>query len=175
MSPRFYGFIHEKLDIKILILYVLEKLPGPVHEDELVELVMFDGGFSWFEYNDCLADLETSGHITYDNNRYEITELGRQSVQTVGSSLPYSVRMRADKLTAPVAAAMRRSAMIETETETEPDGACFARLRMSDGSGEIITVRIAAPSVESADGIGARFRKNAESITTRIIQLLTED
>ena len=32
------GFIHEKLDIKILILFILRRLPGEVEPETLCEL-----------------------------------------------------------------------------------------------------------------------------------------
>ena len=43
-----FGFIHEKLDIKILILYVLRRLPGSVEPNTLLELCLFDGALLLF-------------------------------------------------------------------------------------------------------------------------------
>ena len=33
-----FGFIHDKLDIKILILFVLRRLPGAVDQETLLEI-----------------------------------------------------------------------------------------------------------------------------------------
>ena len=33
-----YGFIHDRLDIKILILFVLRRLPGTVDPETLLEI-----------------------------------------------------------------------------------------------------------------------------------------
>ena len=55
-----FGFIHEKLDIKILILYVLRRLPGFVEAETLRGLVMCDDGIGYFDYSDCLAELVES-------------------------------------------------------------------------------------------------------------------
>ena len=51
------GFIHEKLDIKILILFILRRLPGEVEPETLCELCQCDGGIDYFDYSDCLSDL----------------------------------------------------------------------------------------------------------------------
>ena len=47
-----FGFIHDKLDIKILILFVLRRLPDYVQGDTLAELVLCDDGISYFDYTE---------------------------------------------------------------------------------------------------------------------------
>ena len=72
-----FGFIHGELDTKLLILFILRRLPRPVDGDTLTELCFCDTGVSWFEYSQCLADLVDTGHIDkLENGRYMITEKG---------------------------------------------------------------------------------------------------
>ena len=92
------GFIHEKLDIKILILFVLRRLPGTVDPETLLEICQCDGGIGYFDYSDCLSELVMSGHITEEEDGYRITEKGARNADTVESSLPYSVRVKALRL-----------------------------------------------------------------------------
>jgi hypothetical protein len=169
------GFIHEKLDIQILIMYILERLPGPVDGTVLSDLTLFDGGFNWFDYTDCLAELIRTEHITETDGKYELTEKGRRNVGYVGSSLPYSVRAKADRLTAPVAAAMSRSNMIEAVTEPGENGLPTVSLRLSDGMGEILAMRLTVPDEDQAKKIEAKFRDKAEALYNDIIALLTTE
>ena len=67
------GFIHEKLDIKILILFILRRLPGEVEPETLCELCQCDGGIDYFDYSDCLSDLIETGHIKETPTGYTIT------------------------------------------------------------------------------------------------------
>lgn len=46
-----FGFIHGELDTKILILFILRRLPRPVDADTLAELCFCDTGVSWFDYS----------------------------------------------------------------------------------------------------------------------------
>lgn len=168
------GFIRDKLDIKILILFILEKLPGSVEPLVLSDLTLLDGGFTWFDYTDCLAELVKTGHVLEKDGKYEITEKGRRNVNTVASSLPYSVRAKAERLTAPVAATMRRSSMIETADEPGVNGGKTVSLRLSDGVGEIISLRLAVPDEAQAQRIEAQFREKAEEIYNQIIEIFIE-
>ena len=51
MNERF-GFIHDKLDIKILILFILQRLYAPISMDTLAELTLCDDGISYFDEKD---------------------------------------------------------------------------------------------------------------------------
>ena len=101
------GFIHEKLDIKILILFILRRLPGEVEPETLCELCQCDGGIDYFDYSDCLSDLIETEHIKETPTGYTITDKGAKNAEAVESSLPYSVRMKALKLLAPVEERLR--------------------------------------------------------------------
>ena len=85
-----FGFIHDKLDIKILILYILRRLPDRVDENTLADLVLCDDGISYFDYTDCIADLVANDHVTEEDSYYRITEKGSKNCEMIESSLPYT-------------------------------------------------------------------------------------
>jgi len=70
---------------------------------------------------------------------------------------------------------MKRASQIETDSEKNADGSCSVSLRLSDGVGEVIALRLAAPDEESAAVIEQKFRKNAEALYNQILNLLTEE
>ena len=167
------GFIHEELDIKILILYILRRLPAVVEPEVLLELCQCDGGVGYFEYSDCLSDLVDNGHIRQEEDGYSITDKGRRNAEAVESSLPFSVRSKANKLIAPIEEQMRRAAMITARHDNTDEG-CFVELAMSDGKGEIIRLRFLCAGEEQAKQIEKKFRRDAEGYYQKIAQLMTE-
>ena len=44
------GFIHNKLDIKLLVLYLVSRLAGPVDFPTLTDLALCDDGVDYFQY-----------------------------------------------------------------------------------------------------------------------------
>ena len=169
-----WGFIHEELDIKILILFVLRRLPGVVDPSELSDLCRScDEGFDYFEYSDCLADLIDNGLIAENEDGFSISEKGAKNVEIVETSIPYSVRRNADKLLQPERDRLRREAMIKTSHKMEKDG-CYVELAMSDGEGEIIRLRLLCAGEEQAKTMEKNFRKNAEAFYQQFIEMLSK-
>ena len=169
-----HGFIHEKLDIKILILFILRRLPGAVDPDTLLELCQCDEGIGYFDYIDCLHDLVETGHIAESEEGYAITEKGARNADTVESSLPYSVRSKALRLLAPVEERLRRAAMI-TARHTLDENGCTVELAMGDGKGEVIRMSLLCAGEEQARQIEKRFRRDAEGCYQKIVELLSEE
>ena len=171
------GFIHDMLDVKVLILFVMSKVSYPVNVQQIYELCYQDDCLSYFDVCTAIPEMVKSGHLKQvENDCYEITDKGRRNVNAVATSLPYTVRAKADKLAAPVAAAMRRSSLIETDVQpADAKGGQTVSLRMSDGLGEVIGLRLAVPNEEQADIIVENFRASAEDIYNRIILLLTKE
>ena len=166
------GFIHEKLDIKILILFILRRLPGAVDPNYLSDLCReCDNAIGYFDYSDCLSELLETGHIREGEEGYAITEKGARNADAVETSLPYSVRSKALKLLEPIAEELRRQAMITARHSSQDDG-CFVELAMSDGAGEIVHLKLLIANEDQARRIEKRFRKNAESIYHQIVELL---
>ena len=169
-----FGFIHGELDTRILILYVLRRLPRPVDMNTLAELCFCDNGVGWFEYADCLAALVENGHIEkLDGGRYLITEKGDRNGEAAETSLPYSVRNKAKKLIKPVAEQMKRDALIVTEHRAD-GGNFIVTLALSDEQGTILKVELRAASEAEAVQLEQRFRRQAELNTGRIVNLLMD-
>ena len=70
-----YGFIHDKLDIKFLVLYLTARLAGPVDFPTLTELTMCDAGVDYFEFAEAVSELVETGHLTLEGDLYTITEV----------------------------------------------------------------------------------------------------
>lgn len=166
-----FGFIHEKLDIKILILFILRRLPGAVDRNLLQDFVQVDSGIGYFDYSDCLSELVDAGLVIEEEDGYRASEKGADAGATVESSLPYSVRKKAEKLIAPEAERLRRLSMLTAEHENG-EGGCVVTLAMDDGKGEIIRVKLLCSGDEQAKRIEKNFKHNAEKIYGDIIEML---
>ena len=168
------GRLSEKLDIKILILFVLNRLPGTVDPDTLWELCQYESGIDYFDYSDCLSELEETDHVTRSPKGYSITEKGARNADEVESSLPFSLRSKTLKHLLPVQEHLRRMAMIVAQHKVTRSG-CFVELAMSDNKGEIIHLNLLVADEEQAVKIENNFKENAEELYQQVVQLMTGD
>ena len=167
------GFIHDKLEIKLLILYVLRRLPAEIDAEKLAELVLIDGGIGYFDYKDCLAELVQTAQVEEGEDGYRVTAKGSRNGEILEAGLPYSVRSKAEKTLAPVAEEMRRSAMILANHEQGENGVTVY-LSVDDGVGSIFDLKILAADEAQARRIEKNFKRGAEAYYHRFIRELSE-
>ena len=170
-----FGFIHEKLEIKILILFVLRRLPEPVPIEVLTELVMCDDGISYFDFTQCVAELIETEHLYFKDDKYSLTFKGKHNGEVTENSLPYSVRLKAENSAAAMRLVLSRDAMIKTLSTANPDGGFTVSLSLSDGIGSIVEMEIFSGDEQQAAALEKGFRRKAERVYNALIEMLLEN
>ena len=168
-----HGFIHDKLDIKMLELYLLARAAGPVPPDLLADLVMRHEGAEYFDFAESTAELVESGHLQLGEKGYTITEKGRVNSQACESSLARSVRLRCEEHLAEINRILRRDAQIRGEKELREDGSVLARMRLGDGEDDLLTLELLCPSQEQADRLLLGFRARPEQVYHSVLEVLS--
>ena len=83
------GFIHDKLEIKFLILYLAARVIEPVPFDTMLELTLCDDAIDYFDFSDCLADLVKTEHLTLsDDGLYAITDKDGGTARSASPTCP---------------------------------------------------------------------------------------
>jgi len=167
-----FGFIHERIEIKVLILFIMRRLPEPVTLEILIELAMCDDGIGYFEVTECIAMLVETKHMRLEDNKYSLTQKGERNGEILEKNLPYTVRVKADEAVAHVRASLNRNAMIKTQCISDDTGGHKVALSLSDGIGEIISMELYTANEQQAEAMEKGFRKNAEKIYHAIIEIL---
>lgn len=170
------GFIHDPLDIKLLILYVMSRVAAPVDFPTLTSLALQDDGMDYFLFAQGAEELVTSGHLLLtDDGRYSITEKGRANSAVMESSLPSVVRGRCNRALALCNDALRREAQVSAQVETQPDGRCQLTLGLSDDAGQLLHLSLAVPSAEQGQQVADRFRAAPDKLFHALLEVLLDD
>jgi len=166
------GFIHNKLEIQFLILYIVSRLQEPVTASQLQELTLIDDGINYFEFSIGLNDLVQTGHLLLDGELYAITPKGRKNSSACESGLPYSVRLRADKEIAYFNQEALRRSMVKGAVMPPENGTYAVELNFSDESGCLMHLHLAVATQAMAEDLKQRFEQAPEDVFTKVISSL---
>lgn len=172
------GFIQGKLDIKMLTLYVLAHVAAPIDFNTLTDLVMCDDGVDYFLYAEGVAELLDNGHAEKKDEFYIATEKGRSLSLDLESSLSPVIRRRCNQRLAPLNAALKRKAQVQSEIIPLEDGSgsVTVKLRLDDDQGSLFTLSLLAANQEDGKTIARRFSDHPGRIYNGILGvLLAED
>ena len=73
------GFIHDMMDVKVLILYVMSRVSYPVKVQQIYELCYQDECLSYFDVCTAIPEMVSSGHLQQEGETYTITPKGREA------------------------------------------------------------------------------------------------
>ncbi len=170
------GFIHDKLEIKFLILYIAARVIEPVPFDTMLDLTLCDDAIDYFDFSDCPADLVRTEHLELTKEGlYKITEKGRRNSEICASSIPYSVRLRCDRNLLEWNRKLRRRRQVKTSTEKRPNGTYTVKLSLDDDMGSVMDLRLMVIHQDMAEALSDRFQRSPERLYSEIIKTLLDD
>lgn len=168
-----FGFIHSKLDIKLLILYIMNRVAAPIDFATLTDLAMCDDGVDYFDYAEAVSELLASGHLAQDGEFYSITDKGRRNCADTESSLSPVIRKRCDQRLTPLNQALKRKAQVRGEVVADPDsGEVTVKLSLDDDHGSLFSLSLLAGTEEEGHRIAAYFTDHPDRVYNGILGVL---
>ena len=159
------GFIHDMMDVKVLILSVTARASYPLTSQEIYELCYQDDCLSYFDICTAIPQMVKSGHLQETaDERYEITEKGKETGQLTEDSIAFTVRQRAENAVARFNRQVRRSSFVKTQVIPRENGDYSVLMSLDDEMGNLMTLELFAPEQRQAVRLGKLFEKKAEII-----------
>ena len=170
------GFITDKLEIKLLILYIASRLVGAAPFEMLQDLSMCDEGVDYFAFSECLADLVRTEHLAIDeDSRDTITEKGRLNCAACETMLPYSVRMQVEKNIVSHNELIKRRSLVGAKIEERGKGGYTVTLSLSDEHDPLMKMELLITREDMAKQLRRKFENNAEVLYSKILSLFFDD
>ena len=168
-----HGFINDMLDVKLLILYVTDRLLYPVEVQTLYELCLQDDKLSYFDVVEAVPQMVESGHLAETEGGFVITEKGRQAAAITKDSLAYPVCQKAARAVERYNREVRRDSFIRTEVLEQPSGEALAVMQLRDEVGSLFTLEYSCPSARQAAMLTKAFPARADRLYRLITETLT--
>ena len=170
------GFIHDMMDVKVLILFVTARVNYLVSAQEIYELCYQDECLSYFDVCTAIPEMVASGHLkALEEEKYEITEKGRQDGSITEDSIAFTVKQRAENAVARYNRQLRRSSFVKTQILPREGGDFSVVMSLDDDISNLMTLELVAPDQRQAVRLAKLFEKKAESIYSLTMTELLED
>ena len=171
------GFIHDMLDVKILILFVMSRVGYPVTTGEIYELCYQDECLSYFDVCTAIPEMVNSGHLKQaEDEKYVITEKGKADGSLTEDSIAFTVKQRAENAVAKYNRQIRRSSFVKTQIIPRDTGDYSVLMALDDEMGNLMTLELMAPDQRQAVRLGRLFEKKAEMVyNLTMAELLDEE
>ena len=170
------GFIHDMLDVKILILFVMARVSYPVTNGEIYELCYQDDCLSYFDVCTAIPEMVKSGHLKeVEDDKFVITEKGKADGNLTEDSIAFTVKQRAENAVAKYNRQIRRSSFVKTQVIPRESGDFSVIMSLDDEMGNLMTLELAAPDQRQAVRLGRLFEKKAEMVYNLTMAELLDD
>ena len=148
---RRLGFIHDMLDVKILILFVMSRVSYPVNMQEIYELCYQDDCLSYFDVCTAVPEMVKSGHLReLENECYAVTEKGKADGSLTEDSIAFTVKQKAENAVDRFNRQIRRSSFVKTQILPRETGDFSVIMSLDDEMGNLMTLELVAPDQRQA-------------------------
>ncbi len=170
------GYIHSMMDVKILILFVTARSNYPMTVQEIYETCYQDDCLSYFDVCTAVPEMVSSGHLQcVEDDRYEITEKGRQDGSVTEDSIAYTVKRRAEDAVSRFNRQLRRNSHVKTQVVPKKSGEYSVIMSLDDEQGNLMTMELLAPDSRQAVRLSRLFEQKAEDVYRMTMTVLLDD
>ena len=170
------GFIHDMMDVKVLILFVTARSNYPMTTQEIYELCYQDDCLSYFDVCTAIPEMVKSGHLReLEDEKYEITPKGRETGELTVDSIAFTVKQRAENAVSRFNRQIRRSSFVKTQIIPRENGDFSVLMSLDDEMGNLMTLELMAPDQRQAVRLGKLFEKKAEDLYNLTMMELLDD
>ena len=164
-------------DMKVVLLFLIDNIAGPVDHTTLIEIVRKNTNEISFDYDECLRQLVESEHICvdeFDGERYYgISDKGRMVASELYDNLDPEFLQRSLRLAVGYINLTDRGARINafiTETETKK---FKVTLEAFDRFGEVMSISVTVNSRTEAEVIKTQYESKPDGVYRGVLFAVT--
>ena len=170
-------------EVKVFILYLLEKTGYPLGFSDLASIVIQDGFVDYFDFAVNFHELVGAGHVAIlkdggedGGEKYTVSETGRKIARTLSRQTINSAALEKSIVSAVHHLSLeKKGATVSSDVEPVGDGTYRFRCRAADGEGVLFEINLRAYSLEQAEKMRQNFEERPDVIYRGLISVLTGD
>ncbi len=165
---------------KALILYILNKVNKPISNDALLQLVLSIDNMNYFYFQQFLLDLLENKYIInyeneYNENVYELTKEGRETLELVKDIIPGITKFRVDNEFKDNLEQIENSLSVTADFIPHSETDYSVKCKIVENNRTLFEITTFAGSREQAKKIAENWKENATAIYPNLLEDLTRN
>ena len=164
---------------KVLILYLLNKLPDGIKSDNLYKIVSSANNINYFYFQELIADLMSANLICSfeqdEESFIKITTEGKNALELTKSLLPGLLKLKADTIFKEENSNIVEESSVVTEFIPKDENNYTITCKIVEQNETIFEVSVYAASREKAKQISDNWKSNATTLYPQILELLSNN
>ncbi len=168
-------------DVKVFILYLMEKIGYPLDFDTISTIVIQDDIVNFFDFAQCFGELEDAGHVEKLEPEYEggtvtyrLSATGKAVSDGLNTTIARSIKERSYRSALRHMNLTKRKAVIDHNVELDGDGFLFHG-KIKDSSGVQLDVALRAENESQLHRMESVFTDRPDVVLKGLTALLTGD
>ncbi len=150
-------------DIKVFLLYILERVNYPMDERAMSYIILENAPTFSIEYKEALLELVESEHIyaeeVDDEVYYIINDLGRMVARELYDTLDVGLRERSEACAAKYISLSEVGAKVKTAVVAAENGRFYVEIEVTDPEGVLFSARVSRSSREEAERVKENYEQ----------------
>ena len=169
----------DKIDVKLIALFIIENFRMPVPNSYLVDIIMLNPVINYFDLENHIAELFEEGFVTYyteDCDRfYSLTQKGQETLKFFSARIPKTVRERLLRTIKLKVKELKNELSIKADYEKVSDIEYKVTLGIVEGVSELFNISVAVGDEIMAKRMCAAFKHDPQALYSEILSSLLKD
>ncbi len=171
------GGLQSRLEIRVLICYILDNTTSPVPLKPVIERLHFEGIANYFETAFAISELEENGCICSpdtdsEKKAYVLTADGKSISSNLGKNVPFSVRERSLEIANEVIQ-RKRNEREHIVTKEKVSNGIYVTCKVMEKDWELVSVKLLVPDETTAETVKTNFLNNPMEVLISATSSLT--
>ncbi len=171
------GFLNDRTNIKLFILFLLNEINYPLDYSTLADVMAENGYVGSFDFAETFSTLCAAGHILEEDadgkKTYRISQTGQLVASELQDNLLLSIRQKSRKSAMRLLSLRRRGATPFAAYEKRTDGRYTVTCSLTEASGPMLKTELTVTTEEEAERIRARFYQDPDTVFRGLYAVMT--
>ena len=172
--------LYKDEEIKLIILYLFNELEEELDDQTLSDIIVWDGGISYFVFSQCFDELIKTGAIEKigengtNNGIYTISNVGKEFINDAKDSMLKFVKERIMRSATRLLAFKKNGTNVSSKIERSHDGYQLS-CSIQNKKFNLLEINMYLDNREEAELLQQNFEEHAEKVYSNLLAQLSGD